>query len=192
MPSVSSISSSVTSPSDAKAIAIASSKHSTGACTESSYHPVMRRALLLLGLAGCDAGTPCTADLDSFCGRSGTHCVQTWTEAADASTWCTARGVTNARTALQTCIGYHVAVATVGTTDPPTTVWYFYDADGGLIGASRRDENFKIECLAGRSTFRSPDDCASSESPHCCRLDFGPELACKQDAAMPKVDASVD
>jgi hypothetical protein len=139
----------------------------------------MRWALLLL-LAGCDAaGTPCNADLDSFCGRSGAHCVPTWTEAADAASWCYARDVTNARTALQTCIGYRVAVVTVGTTNPASTVWYFYDADGGLIGASRRDDSFTIQCLAGRSTFRSPDDCASSESPHCCRLDFGPELKCK-------------
>ncbi len=152
------------------------------------------RLIALLVLAGCEAGgTPCTSDLDSLCGRSGTHCVQTWTEAADASTWCSARDVTNARAALQTCIGYHVVVATVGTTNPATTVWYFYDTDGGLIGAARRDDNFTIHCLAGRATFRSPDDCASSESPHCCRLDFGPELACKQDAgASPKVDGGTD
>lgn len=145
-------------------------------------------------LPSCDAaGTPCTVDLDETCARAGAHCVGSWTEAADAATWCAAREVTNARTAIQTCIGYHVAVATVGTTNPPTTLWYYFDADGGLLGISRRSDDFVMQCVAGRATFRSPDDCASSESPHCCRLDFGADMACKPDAAKPAVlDSSLE
>jgi hypothetical protein len=155
----------------------------------------MRFAPLLLLLAGCDVGgSPCGGDLASACARDGLHCVQTWSEAADASTWCSARDVTNARSALQTCLGYHVVVATVNKTNPPTTVWYYYEpADGGLIGTTTRDDQFVMHCLAGEKTFRAPDDCATSQSPGCCRLDFGPEMACGKDAAAPMVkDASTE
>ena len=136
-------------------------------------------------LLGCDAGgSPCVGDVEATCARDGVHCVRSWTEAADAATWCNARDISNARTAIQTCLGYHVAVATVvSTTKPPTTVWYFYEAsDGGLIGLTTRDDQFVMHCLAGEKTFRAPDDCATSSSPSCCRLDFGPELACSKDA----------
>jgi YD repeat-containing protein len=151
----------------------------------------MRSAVLAVFLFGCDAaGTPCMGDLEGTCARDGVHCVPTWTQAADAATWCPGGPVTNARTALQPCIGYRVLVATVGTTNPPSTVWYYYDADGGLIGTTTRDDQFVQHCLAGKQTFRAPDDCASSQSPHCCRLDFGPELVCKSDAGGLKDSAS--
>lgn len=143
----------------------------------------MRFALPAIFLFGCEAGgTPCVGDVPATCARDGVHCVKTWTEAADAATWCNARDISNARTAIQTCIGYHVAVATVATTNPPSTVWYFYEPDGGLIGLATRDDQFVMHCLAGEKTFRSPDDCATSNSTSCCRLDFGPELACAKDA----------
>lgn len=159
---------------------MASSKHSAGACTRSDYHSNVRSALFAVLLFGCDVGgTPCTGDLDLACSRDGVHCVQTWAEAADAASYCKGGPVINARTAIQTCLGYHVLVATVGTTNPPSTVWYYYDNDGGLIGTTTRDDQFVQHCVAGRQTFRAPDDCASSQSPQCCRLDFGPELVCK-------------
>lgn len=145
----------------------------------------MRFAFLgILPLLGCEVGgTPCVGDVEDTCARSGVHCVRSWSEAADAATWCNARDISNARTSIQTCLGYHVAVATVATTNPPTTVWYFYEPkDGGLIGMTTRDDQFNMHCLAGEKTFRAPDDCATSQSTSCCRLDFGPDLACMKDA----------
>lgn len=155
----------------------------------------MRSGVLAVFLFGCEVGgTPCGGDVQATCTRDGVHCVQTWTEAADAATWCNSRDISNARTAIQTCLGYRVAVATVATTKPPTTVWYYYEPkDGGLVGLATRDENFVMHCLAGEKTFRSPEDCASSSSGSCCRLDFGPDMACTKDAGMVLVqDATPD
>lgn len=138
----------------------------------------MRRHLALLLLACCDAaGTPCVGDMDELCSRQGVHCVQSFAAASDAGTWCAARDVSHARVSINTCAGYRVVVATVDT----STVWYYYDQDGGLAGAARRGDDFRPECLAGLKTFRLPDDCASSTSPHCCRYDFSKDLACGPD-----------
>lgn len=133
-------------------------------------------ALCALLSWGCDvSGISCTGDLDALCARAGMHCVRTWAEAADAATWCSASDVTNARAAVQSCLGNQVVVATASS----ATVWYYYGADGGLVGATRRNDRFQQECLAGAPSFRMPLDCASSDNPHCCRFDFGKEMACK-------------
>jgi hypothetical protein len=137
----------------------------------------------LLFILSCDAaGTPCVGDMAELCARQGVHCVQSFGAASDAGTWCSAKDVTHARTSINLCAGYRVVVASVGA----STVWYYYDQDGGLVGAARRGDDFKPECLAGEKTFRLPEDCASSDSPHCCRYDFGVDLACMagQDAAV--------
>ena len=126
-------------------------------------------------LAACDvSGIPCTDDLDLLCTRPGVRCVPSWSQAADASTWCGAPNVDNARATIGTCLGNRVVVATVSG----TTVWYYYEPDGGLVGATRRNDQFQQECLGGRPSFRMPLDCASSDNPHCCRFDFGKEMAC--------------
>lgn len=134
---------------------------------------------------GCDAaGIACTGDLDGLCARGGMHCVPSWNEAADAATWCHAHDVSNARAAVTACLGNRVVVATVGG----ATAWYFYDSDGGLVGATRRNAEFQQECLAGRPSFQMPLDCAASDNPHCCRFDFGKEMAC----VGPAQDAGTD
>jgi hypothetical protein len=126
-------------------------------------------------LSACDvSGISCTGDLDALCARQGVHCVPSWSQAADASTWCNAADISNARAAVGPCLGNRVVVATANG----TTVWYYYEPDGGLVGATRRNEQFQQECLAGRPSFRMPLDCASSDNPHCCRFDFGKEMAC--------------
>lgn len=132
----------------------------------------------LVFFASCEAaGAPCVGDMDELCSRQGVICIPTWAQASDASTWCNARNVDHARTSINLCAGYRVTIATIGT----STIWYYYDQDGGLAGAARRSEDFRPECLAGQKTFRLPEDCASSTSSHCCRYDFSKDLACMPD-----------
>jgi len=106
------------------------------------------------------------------------HCISDFASASDAATWCGLRDVLHSRVSTNSCAGYRVAIETVGD----ASVWYFYDDDGGLVGATRRDDNFRHVCLAGAQNFRVPDDCASSTNQHCCgfdfSLDFSRDYAC--------------
>jgi hypothetical protein len=151
----------------------------------------VRRALVLVVsvlapvaavLGACDAGTKCVTEagtLADTCNRGGLTCVETWSAATDAATWCGQTGVSSAYAAITTCLGYRVVVVT--KTGQGT--WYYYDQDGGLVGIGQRGEDFVHQCVGGTSGFRIPDDCASSRSPSCCRFDFGPNLACKDAGA---------
>lgn len=138
----------------------------------------MRCHLFLLVIAACDAGgTPCMGDLDALCARRDIHCEKSFAAAADASTWCGAREVTHARVSTNDCAGLRVLVATQND----ASVWYYYDQDGGLVGAGTRGDDFKPRCLAGN--FRLPEDCASSTNKNCCRFDFSKDLACTDSGA---------
>jgi hypothetical protein len=130
-----------------------------------------------LTIAACDAGTACTTEggtLDDTCSRGGLTCVETWSAATDAATWCGKPGVSSAYAAISTCLGYRVVVVTKNG----ESTWYYYDQDGGLVGIGQRNEDFQHLCVGGRAGFRIPDDCAASRSPSCCRFDFGKNLGC--------------